>query len=56
MGFESRVLTIHELHRDAWQGADVTVNLLGKGDVTELVESIGQTPGVKGVEVLGEDD
>ena len=56
MGFESRVLTIHELHRDAWKGADVTVNLLGKGDVTELVESIGQTPGVKGVEVLGEDD
>lgn len=56
MGFESRVLTTHEITHDNWQGADVTVNILGKGDVTELVESIGKTVGVKAVQVLGEDD
>ena len=31
MGFESRVLTTHEVSHDDWFGADVTVNLLGKG-------------------------
>lgn len=56
MGFESRVLTTHEVSHDDWLGAEVTVNLLGKGDVTELVESIGQTVGVKAVQVLGDDD
>lgn len=56
MGFESRVLTTHEVSHDDWRGADVTVNILGKGDVTELVESIGRTGGVKAVQVIGEDD
>lgn len=56
MGFESRVLTTHEVSRDNWRGAEVTVNILGKGDVTELVESIGRTGGVRAVQVLGEDD
>lgn len=56
MGFESRVLTTHEVSHDDWLGAEVTINLLGKGDVSELVESIGQTVGVKAVQVLGEDD
>ena len=56
MGFESRVLTTHEVSYDDWLGAEVTVNLLGKGDVSELVESIGQTVGVKAVQVLGEAD
>lgn len=56
MGFESRVLTTHEVSHDDWQRADVTVNILGKGDVTELVESIGRTGGVKAVQVIGEDD
>lgn len=56
MGFESRVLTTHEVSHDDWRGADVTVNILGKGDVTELVESIGRTGGVKAVQVIDEDD
>ncbi|BDR53073.1 membrane protein [Bombiscardovia nodaiensis] len=56
MGFESRVLTIREVKREGWHGASVTVNLLGKGDVSDLVEQVGKTDGVKGVEVLGNED
>ncbi|BDR54715.1 membrane protein [Bombiscardovia apis] len=56
MGFESRVLGIREVKREGWHGASVTVNLLGKGDVSGLVEEVGKTDGVEGVEVLGDED
>lgn len=56
LGFEARVLSTREVSRGDWHGADVSVALLGKGEVSDLMEVIGQTDGVQAVEVLDGDD
>lgn len=52
MGFETRVLSSHEISKNEWHGAVVTINLLGKGDISDLIEEINKTDGVSEVEVL----
>ncbi|WP_300766533.1 MgtC/SapB family protein [uncultured Bifidobacterium sp.] len=55
-GFDARIVSTRDIHRDDWDGAGVDIRVSGKGDLQAFITAVAETDGVHDIDLLDRDD